>query len=365
MLFLYEIRVRGSMPRFPCGCYRHSYVRLAILLGPAWFVLYTAHENRHPKEYTQPARDGPTENALQSGGGRDGATQLLLPRTLGAVGMDRLYRRLATRSPCWLLPESGGGESPRREHTLCLPAFMVVGAMKCATTAIAAWLNAHSEIEMSLLKEPGFWSSLPPVLDVGSYGALFPQLPNNSDVLTFEATPTYLDNPDDPYVGQLLRLWMPSLRVLALVRDPTSRAYSQYQLGLALQRSNGSSALCRSHTLPPFEYYVERALPLLRKCVSKHLPPPDAPEDSTANWAKWGSLRECLRAGHSRTIGALQAGVSCPRVVTVETLFLPGLYVRRRAVRQRPCNRPACVNMLLSERALRWVFTTMQFSAII
>jgi hypothetical protein len=120
-----------------------------------------------------------------------------------------------------------------------LPTTVVVGAMKCGTSALHRYLDAHPEIAMSELKEVNFFFG-PETAPPGPsdtwwrhgqwhrgpdwYAARFdPDRPVRG-----ESSPGYTD-PSHPEVAARMARLLPGVRLVYLVRDPVQRAVSQYR----------------------------------------------------------------------------------------------------------------------------------------
>jgi hypothetical protein len=120
------------------------------------------------------------------------------------------------------------------------PDFFIVGAPKAGTTALHSALARHPGLQLSTIKEPKYFmcGDAPPPLYLGPgdahsrrewvwrrdhYLALFADAP--PDVLVGESTPLYLDDP-----AALLRIQAvkPDARLIAVLRDPVDRAYSNW-----------------------------------------------------------------------------------------------------------------------------------------
>ena len=123
---------------------------------------------------------------------------------------------------------------------MALPDFFVIGAPKAGTTALHAALATHPQLFMSALKEPKFflWKGLPPTQPRGpgdahslreavwrrdEYEALFAAATPGS--LKGESTPFYLA---DFAAQQRIRQLVPNARLIAVLRDPVDRAYSNW-----------------------------------------------------------------------------------------------------------------------------------------
>jgi Sulfotransferase domain len=111
-----------------------------------------------------------------------------------------------------------------------LPDFLIIGGQRCGTTSLYYYLRAHPQVLPALAKEVHFLS-LHWMRGEGWYRAQFPLRARKtgrrvSAPLTFEATPYYLAHPlAAARAAQLL----PEVKLLVLLRDPVSRAWSHYR----------------------------------------------------------------------------------------------------------------------------------------
>jgi Sulfotransferase domain len=111
-----------------------------------------------------------------------------------------------------------------------LPDFLVIGAQKAGTTALYAYLRWHPAVTGPSWKEVSFfdrhwWRG------ERWYRGQFPL--RSAGRLVGEASPSYLFHPLAP---ERVRSLLPDARLIALLRDPVERAYSQYQHEVALGR---------------------------------------------------------------------------------------------------------------------------------
>ena len=111
-----------------------------------------------------------------------------------------------------------------------LPDFLVLGAQKAGTTALYAYLRWHPGITGPSWKEVSFfdrhwWRG------EGWYRGQFPL--RSGGQIVGEVSPSYLFHPLAP---ERARTLVPDARLIALVRNPVDRAYSQYQHAVALGR---------------------------------------------------------------------------------------------------------------------------------
>ncbi|BBL81212.1 hypothetical protein RxyAA322_30660 [Rubrobacter xylanophilus] len=148
-----------------------------------------------------------------------------------------------------------------------LPNLIVIGAMKCGTTALHRYLGMHPEVFMSSPKELNFffgpegasgggWHRGNWHRGVRWYASRFdPGAPVRG-----ESSPGYT-SPDHPEAaGRMARL-LPGARLVYLVRDPVERAVSQY----LHHRAEGTERRgMREALLDPEGHYLRRSRYLVR-----------------------------------------------------------------------------------------------------
>lgn len=107
------------------------------------------------------------------------------------------------------------------------PDFFVVGAAKSGTSSLYNYLAQHPAVFMAEPKEPHFFSEYrPPVEEVkhlDEYLDLFQDVPDS--VRAGEASTSYLYS---EIAAQNIDRLRPDAKIIAVLRDPVSRAYSQY-----------------------------------------------------------------------------------------------------------------------------------------
>ncbi|MFQ5571826.1 MAG: sulfotransferase [Rhodothermales bacterium] len=119
-----------------------------------------------------------------------------------------------------------------------LPNFLVIGVAKSGTTALYHHLQAHPEVYMSPVKEPNFFSyegqtpelAFKPdatITRLEDYYALFEGARGEKAI--GEASPRYFHSPVAP---ARIRTRIPDARLIALLRHPVERAFSQYMMML-------------------------------------------------------------------------------------------------------------------------------------
>ena len=111
------------------------------------------------------------------------------------------------------------------------PDFVILGGQRCGTSSLYKNLGQHPEIAPSLRKEVEYFTI---DYDQGSgwYRAHFPLKLRRAvagmrgkKLLTFEATPDYIFDPRAP---ERIKRDLPDAKLIVLLREPVSRAYSHY-----------------------------------------------------------------------------------------------------------------------------------------
>ena len=148
-----------------------------------------------------------------------------------------------------------------------LPNLIVIGAMKCATTALHRYLDVHPDIAMSEPKELNFFCGPAQRSDgrpdgrrvrltgnwhrgVKWYATQFRPAPVRG-----EASPGYT-SPSFPEAAGRMAQVVPEARLVYLVRDPVERAVSQY----LHHRAEGTERRpIEEALLDPASQYLERS----------------------------------------------------------------------------------------------------------
>ena len=122
---------------------------------------------------------------------------------------------------------------------MTLPNFFVIGAGKSGTTALYDALRQHPQIFMSPIKEPHYFAfqGLPPVFKgpAGDYYRRTGVYSPRDYYMLFqhamqyksigEASPTYMVS---DYAAEHIRQDLPDSKLVAVLRQPAERAYSNY-----------------------------------------------------------------------------------------------------------------------------------------
>jgi hypothetical protein len=128
-----------------------------------------------------------------------------------------------------------------------LPNFLLIGAEKSGSTSVYGHLRAHPEIFMSRVKEPLFFAfegrkvdfkgpgdesiNRRVITDFGDYSALFAGSEGHRAV--GEASVSYLYYPES---AERAAKYVPDAKLIAILRCPADRAFSNYQHAIREQR---------------------------------------------------------------------------------------------------------------------------------
>jgi len=107
------------------------------------------------------------------------------------------------------------------------PDFIIIGAMKCGTTTLAAQLGAQRGIFVTDPKEPCYFSD-DTIFKKGPdwYDGLFaPAAPGD---LKGEASTHYTKRPELPNTVERMKTALPEVRLVYMIRDPMARIVSHY-----------------------------------------------------------------------------------------------------------------------------------------
>ncbi len=114
------------------------------------------------------------------------------------------------------------------------PKFIIIGAGKCGTTSLHNYLDQHPQVYICPQKETFFfmaeekrqqnqkWGA---VTSIEEYSKLFSQAPENSVI--GEISTVYYSHKDS---ASLIHQYIPQTKIIAILRDPAQRAFSDYQM---------------------------------------------------------------------------------------------------------------------------------------
>jgi hypothetical protein len=130
-----------------------------------------------------------------------------------------------------------------------LPTFLIIGAAKAGTSTLYGALRRHPAVYFSPVKEPHFFSFL-----AGVHRSAGPFIPENvASFRTMDEYATLFEGATEQHIAigeastgylcqrgapELIRQHLPDARLIALMRDPAERAWSEYRMvvsnGLAI-----------------------------------------------------------------------------------------------------------------------------------
>ena len=108
-----------------------------------------------------------------------------------------------------------------------MPDFIIIGAAKSGTTSLYDYLIQHPDIFMSNPKEPCFFDDTV-AWDKGLewYASLFNEAKENQ--LCGEASTNYTRWPQVSGVPEKIKMSIPGVKLIYVIRNPVERAYSHY-----------------------------------------------------------------------------------------------------------------------------------------
>jgi len=123
---------------------------------------------------------------------------------------------------------------------MILPNFLLIGAGKAGTTAVFEYLRQHPQVYMSPVKEPNFFSFMGEQVAFSGPGE--DQAINSQSVTSWEnyiqlfehvSSETAIGEASHWYLyshraASRIKAHLPDIKMLAILRDPVKRAYSDY-----------------------------------------------------------------------------------------------------------------------------------------
>ena len=109
------------------------------------------------------------------------------------------------------------------------PDFLIIGTQKGGTTSIARYLEQHPQIIRNNSWKEVRYYDLPENYEQGWgwYLGNFPFKWQKKDLLTFDASPSYLHF---PHIPALIKKDLPKIKMIVLLRNPVTRAYSGWRM---------------------------------------------------------------------------------------------------------------------------------------
>ena len=124
------------------------------------------------------------------------------------------------------------------------PTFLILGAQKAGTTSLHRYLTEHPAVLRASPKEVRYFSTNY-ARGERWYRAQFPlvtrraptRLRTGAQPAIGEASPQYLFH---PFAPERVQAYDPGMKLIAILRDPVERAYSQYQMQLRWGYEHGT-----------------------------------------------------------------------------------------------------------------------------
>lgn len=154
---------------------------------------------------------------------------------------------------------AGATLSPvERAHQDSLPNLIVIGAMKCGTTALYYYLSKHPQIKMSRRKEMMFFShEFRWKRGVAWYRSNF----RGDEPVKGEVSPQYTEYPQRTGVAERMYSVVPDAKLIYLVRDPIDRMLSHYVHSYANHTEHRDAAEALSDLQSPYvtwsQYFMQ------------------------------------------------------------------------------------------------------------
>ena len=105
------------------------------------------------------------------------------------------------------------------------PNFIIIGAGKSGTSSLYEYICSHPQVISSLKKELRFFHYKPNFnKGIDWYLSHFPPIPKGKNFITGEATPGYFGFDVQESIYSLF----PNVKLIAIIRNPVDRAFSQY-----------------------------------------------------------------------------------------------------------------------------------------
>jgi hypothetical protein len=143
---------------------------------------------------------------------------------------------------------------------MALPNFFIIGAAKAGTTSLHYYLDQHSEIQMSTVKEPNFFSGssnhVPYPMGRVSRRDDYERLFDSRFRLRGEASVGYANHPRREGVPGAIKEMVPEAKFIYVVRDPVARTVSQYKYRVSMEGERRSLQAALSDLSDPYSVYL-------------------------------------------------------------------------------------------------------------
>lgn len=147
---------------------------------------------------------------------------------------------------------------------MSLPDFIIIGAMKCGTSTLAAQLEQQAGIFMPTAEELNFFSDDPTYAQgLDWYEKLFADArPGDKKG---EGSTHYAKLPKFPNCVPRMKAALPKVKIIYIIRNPIDRLISHYmhEWSMDIMRGNIESALKKHPELISYSCYAEQIIPYI------------------------------------------------------------------------------------------------------
>ena len=142
-----------------------------------------------------------------------------------------------------------------------LPDFLVIGGKRCGTTTLFEFLRQHQMIAEPVIDHMGFFDDNYSI-GINYYKSFFPiKTEETAKKLDYDVTTSYLTS---PFVAERVAKEIPNVKIIVLLRNPTSRAWSDYN---ASQKKDASEEEFQTYI---YDYLQELEASDFEEKVSKN-----------------------------------------------------------------------------------------------
>jgi hypothetical protein len=160
--------------------------------------------------------------------------------------------------------------------------FLIVGAQKCATTALFEHLRSHPDIAMPLEKEVPFFTAQDCTQESWQTFANEQFSAGQQNKLWAKASPQYMSDPDVP---ARIKELMPDVKLVAILRDPIERTWSHFQMARRRDTEHRDFAEAIEALLTEEALQSGRSLP-----VPEHTEGYESEADFYVAWSEYGRI---------------------------------------------------------------------------
>lgn len=114
-----------------------------------------------------------------------------------------------------------------KNYKLIKPSFLIIGFQKCGTTALHNYLQQHPKIIAPFIKEIDFFGCNKKYNKGTDFYNDFFRFKTKENIISFEASPHYAVSDN---AAERIYKYNPEIKIICLVRDPISRAYSAWNM---------------------------------------------------------------------------------------------------------------------------------------